>query len=286
MKDQNQRVVMIEVSKLSNHPTADLVPMFREDHPQCRALAESIEADGILQPLLVDRQYRVLDGRHRLRIARDRNLKQVPCIIVSDEQAATTALNTALSRRDFNEGQRGLMIALLFPQTVEERQARRLQNLKVGKHGKGSFPPRSPEVPEEGSGASVAGLAALHDVSRPVMERAYKILDQPTARRERAIRDVMVEGKGIGAVVAGFAGADATQDKPRPAHNYSKLIGNGIRSLSRFGNGFSRIPDPKTAGAIIRDAEKLCAKMPEVLVKPILRSARARLAELGGKEAR
>jgi ParB family chromosome partitioning protein len=79
------------------------------DPAKLKSLADSIETDGILQPLLVrvtekKGVYELIAGERRLRAARLVQLEQVPVVIVevSAEKAAQLALVENLQREDLN----------------------------------------------------------------------------------------------------------------------------------------------------------------------------------------
>ena len=71
-------------------------------------LAESIKAQGIMQPILVrqidDGKYEIIAGERRFRAARIAGLDQVPVLVrsVSDEAAAAMALIENMQREDLN----------------------------------------------------------------------------------------------------------------------------------------------------------------------------------------
>lgn len=80
-------------------------------------LSASIEADGILMPLLIDAEGRVLDGNHRLRAALQLGLETVPCrrIPVLDErQSEAFVLRLQLGRRNLDHASRDEMIGRLY----------------------------------------------------------------------------------------------------------------------------------------------------------------------------
>ncbi len=53
-----------------------------EDETKLRALEDAIrEAHGIIQPLIISRDRRVIDGHRRLQAAKNLGLKEIPCII-------------------------------------------------------------------------------------------------------------------------------------------------------------------------------------------------------------
>ncbi|MDD3887048.1 MAG: ParB N-terminal domain-containing protein, partial [Victivallaceae bacterium] len=137
----------VKLSTLKHHALADLLPMLAEDHPESQALLASVAQDGILTPLIVDEDGKILDGRHRYRAAKTLGLETVPVEVVKNSEAATTALQTAINRRQFDLGQKALLIATMFPKSEEERKARSLSNLK-----KGSIPHETPKPLESVSG--------------------------------------------------------------------------------------------------------------------------------------
>ncbi|MDR2155144.1 MAG: ParB/RepB/Spo0J family partition protein [Burkholderiaceae bacterium] len=101
-------------------PLAELIPgayqpRTRMDEGALYELAESIKAQGIMQPILVRRvgasgqsasqaQYEIIAGERRFRAARLAGLTEVPALVreVSDEAAAAMALIENIQREDLN----------------------------------------------------------------------------------------------------------------------------------------------------------------------------------------
>lgn len=94
-------------------PIADLEPNPRQprtatDSASIAELAESIRAQGVLQPLLVREvdgspgRLQIIAGERRWRAAREAGLDQVPCLIVplGDREASLAALVENLQRQD------------------------------------------------------------------------------------------------------------------------------------------------------------------------------------------
>lgn len=71
-------------------------------------LAESIRAQGVIQPLVVrhigDRQYEIIAGERRFRAAKIAGLTQVPCLVrqLNDKAASAIALIENIQREDLN----------------------------------------------------------------------------------------------------------------------------------------------------------------------------------------
>ncbi len=102
---------------LATLPLTDLVtgqyqPRTRMDEGALYELAESIKAQGIMQPILVrrlnsgahDGKYEIIAGERRFRAARIAGLDSVPVLVrdVPDESAAAMALIENIQREDLN----------------------------------------------------------------------------------------------------------------------------------------------------------------------------------------
>ena len=97
-------VSMIAITELDRNPDQ---PRREFDEASLQALAESIKAAGVLQPLLVVEQngrYRIVAGERRFRAARIAGLDEVPCIVrdFSPQEQMEAALIENLQREDLN----------------------------------------------------------------------------------------------------------------------------------------------------------------------------------------
>jgi ParB family chromosome partitioning protein len=83
-------------------------PRTRMDEGSLYELAESIKAQGVMQPILVrpvgDRRYEIIAGERRMRAAKLAGLDEVPVLVkqVPDEAAAAMALIENIQREDLN----------------------------------------------------------------------------------------------------------------------------------------------------------------------------------------
>lgn len=102
--------------------------------PELQELADSIRANGVLQPLTVRKhsaqEYELVAGERRLRASKLAGLTTVPCILVScdDEQAAVFALLENLQRVDLGpfEEAEGICRLIATWGVTQEEAARRL----------------------------------------------------------------------------------------------------------------------------------------------------------------
>jgi len=124
--------------KLTRLPVTKILPnpsqprkIFQED--ELRSLAQSIEENGLLQPVTVRREngvYYLVAGERRLRACKLAGLKDIPAII-SDceaEDSAVLALLENVQRRDLNMFEQANAIVNLIRewQITQEEAARRL----------------------------------------------------------------------------------------------------------------------------------------------------------------
>lgn len=98
------KVVLLDAASISPNP-AQPRTVFAES--EIKSLAESIVANGLLQPLTVRKSgagYELVSGERRLRAMKYANLREIPCIIIdtSDRQAAVLALLENIQREDLN----------------------------------------------------------------------------------------------------------------------------------------------------------------------------------------
>lgn len=100
------------------HPVADLFPMLADD--ELGDLAEDIAARGLLQPIVLDPEGRLLDGRNRLAACQKAGI-EATFITFDGEDPAGYALTVNITRRHLTTGARAVLA----------EQARRLNG--VGK---------------------------------------------------------------------------------------------------------------------------------------------------------
>jgi ParB-like chromosome segregation protein Spo0J len=97
------------------HPVADLFPMLADD--ELAELASSIKADGLLQPIIVDPDGVLLDGRNRL--AACKLAKVTPVFETYAGDADAYALTVNIARRHLTKGQRAMIAARACIETIQ-----------------------------------------------------------------------------------------------------------------------------------------------------------------------
>lgn len=106
----------ISIAKVTPNPHQ---PRREFDENKLRELAESIRAEGLLQPIVVrkmDEGFQIIAGERRWRACRDLNLKRIPAHIVeaSEVSSAVLSLIENLQRTDLNPIEEALGYASLL----------------------------------------------------------------------------------------------------------------------------------------------------------------------------
>ncbi len=102
---ETRAVVEVPLDKIGPNPHQ---PRASWDEETLEELAQSIEAHGVLQPVIVRRRgenYQLVAGERRWRAARQVGLETIPCLIqdIDDRTALQMALVENLQREDLNE---------------------------------------------------------------------------------------------------------------------------------------------------------------------------------------
>jgi N6-adenosine-specific RNA methylase IME4 len=126
--------------------------------PEYRAFREDIAERGIRVPLEVTAKKIVLDGRQRLRAARELKLPSVPVRIVEPKDAFVYMLKAAILHRHLAAGQRAALIVELdeYEQLREQGRKRQRANLQ-GQPEVATLPPRGKSRELAGEWAGVSG---------------------------------------------------------------------------------------------------------------------------------
>src|SRR5690625_1928899 len=114
-------VVEVSVSQLTEHSRqAEFSPQMSKS--KWRKFVAGIAEEGVLQPLVVTKGFRVIDGRNRLRAAAELEIESVRVIIedIEEDDIPTYIAETKLNRDDLKPGQRAAIVIRLYYE--EERQ--------------------------------------------------------------------------------------------------------------------------------------------------------------------
>lgn len=110
------KIVMLPVCELSPNKSQ---PRMEFNTDALKSLADSIQENGIMQPICVRRRgvlYEIISGERRVRAAKLAGLTDVPCIVMSvdDEQSAILALIENIQRKDLSFFEEAIAIEKLI----------------------------------------------------------------------------------------------------------------------------------------------------------------------------
>jgi N6-adenosine-specific RNA methylase IME4 len=184
------------VDALSPHPEADRIPVMPES--EYAALRSDIELRGIQVPIEVTPTEVVLDGRQRLRAARELGQAQVPVRAVAADDELDYMFRAAILRRQLTASQRAALVVErdAWRQLREAGRRRQRANLVQAPEGE-TLPPRGKSRDEAGAWAGVSGrtvqdAATVREHDPALFERVkHDRVSASTAARQvrRRLRD-------------------------------------------------------------------------------------------------
>jgi hypothetical protein len=186
-----------------SHPAADLFPLMEDDELQ--ALADDIKERGLRDPIVMDRDGRIIDGRNRWRACNLAGV-QARSVVYEGDDPIAESLSRNLKRRHLTESQRGVLALKVLP--LREAEARERMSAGGAKKGGHQRPPlprdkvkpkRSRDV--AGKDVGVGGRTVAQ--AKRVKEKAPDLLPKVEAgemdlkRAERIIRDREAEARRV-----------------------------------------------------------------------------------------
>jgi hypothetical protein len=202
------------------------------------ALRSSLDELGIVEPIKAFRQGRrwvAVDGRHRLEWVDDASAEhknpKVPLIEVSEAEALQIIEASVIGRRHWTKGQRAWLGVCQHPYVCEAGEGRPSKNSdSVGVLNASSLGRRlgvSADTVDHAIKLYRAFYAPGQAASSPEAIEA-------AARREK-YEHLIWGGAGLGGILAGIAGGDATGGKPKAQTGFHSLDAplRTLRSLSK-----------------------------------------------------
>lgn len=169
-------VIEVATSQLSEHSKqAEFSPQMSAK--KWREFVAGVAKEGILQPLIVTKGFRVIDGKHRLKAAKELNIEYVRVIIedIPEDKIPAYITETKLNRDDLKNGQKAALVIRLYyeeeRQKAEERELAGVKNpdpnLEQG---------RTNEILAKKAGigkSSMAYLLAVYKARPDLFERVF-----------------------------------------------------------------------------------------------------------------
>lgn len=151
------------------HPALKSIPALDEKSPEFLAIAAGVGRCGILQPILIDEQGRVLDDHSRtmIRCALRWQLKTVPVQVRASEEVHLLIIHSLAHRRHLSKSAIAYLAVPHLDQEFETSRARRLQNIAKNATNHDS--------PASGLSKTVDDLAEELGVGRSALFEARKV---------------------------------------------------------------------------------------------------------------
>jgi hypothetical protein len=229
-------------SELRIHPDTAAIPALTP--AQYESLKAGIERNGILQPLTVDEEGRVIDGRHRLKIAAELGLEAVPVNTVAGADAALLACDLAVDHRNLTKSGRTLVLYLAHPGLAKGSEDRRKGNLIPGARQKAALDVIGITSRKHGENCDFLTIADRYRVPREYFSMLGEIEESCRGNPdlwEECKRQILEDEKGIGAVKAGVGGALVAKGKKRADTKYAQLAARTASSLAGVFREWPRI---------------------------------------------
>lgn len=223
----------------------DVKRIGKEMEEEARALFASLDELGILEPIKAYREGRswvAVDGRHRLEWARKspkagvrESGTKVPLIEVSKDEAAQIIEASVIGRRHWTKGQRAWLGVLQHPQVCEASEGRPSKE-NADSIGVSTAPALAARIGV--SADTVNQAVTLYRLFyAPGMSKASAAAIEAAARREK-YEHLIWGGSGLGAIIAGIGGGQATEDKPKAPTGFHHLEAP-MKALLRLGKVYA-----------------------------------------------
>lgn len=196
---------------LTIHPLVEHLPVRLPDSPEGRALRASIAETGVTEPLKISKG-RIIDGREVWLHAKALGKDTVPCLEVPEGDVATIVLSSLLCRKHYSKSALAYLAFPFVDAVLKEAKKRKLANLKTGVV--------SPERQLSGlsGAASAEELAEQLGINRQFLFSARNIhghFAKNEELKEHFEPQILSGELGLGAVLQGIAGWNATKDQSR-----------------------------------------------------------------------
>ena len=142
--EQLTEVVEVATSQLTEHSKqAEYSPPMSKK--KWAEFIANIKENGIRQPLVVTKGFRVIDGKHRLKAAKELGIESVRVIIedIDENSIPSYITDTKLQRDDLKRGQKAALVIRLFYEEERQKAELRKQATQFGSTDVENFPPPS-----------------------------------------------------------------------------------------------------------------------------------------------
>lgn len=240
MSETTSTYTLRDPNSLALHPCLDGMPELAVDDPKFQSLVADVRDRGFDYPAIIDEQDRVIDGRHRRRIAIMLRL-ELPTVRRAGADASEIILSTLLQRRHYTKGALAYMAAPLFDDVVKAGRARRIAALNAGAN-----PRQSTQSTDGKIGKTLDELADELGFGRDLYMQAKKVRDKfddeteydwndlprPTTYKRYFEPKLLAGEIGLGGVLQAIAGKEATQGLAKITPKVATLFERGLQAFT------------------------------------------------------
>lgn len=259
------------LKELTIHPAIADDPRMAPKDPRYVAMKTAWTEQGGCPPIYVTATGAIVDGRHRYWWLVDSGEDTAPCIEVSEDEVFTIILGAIAGRNHQTQGQRAYFAAAKLGPALEAAKARRDEQLRTGGKVKLAPLPTADEFAEQ-----------LH-LGRNLLFQARRLHElfadgKAGAKLRKEWEPKILDAEdpmGLGAAIAGIAGAAATKGKGKPDRN--SALNNweaGWKNLVNPAKHFARWDDEQRDYAA-ESLRKTLTKLPAEVLELVIASARA-----------
>lgn len=230
----DKKLVMLKPSEIKASPNQ---PRKSFDEYELKALSDSIQASGIIQPLIIrktlDGGYQLIAGERRLKAAMMAGLRRVPCVIhkTDDETAALYSILENLQRSNLTVFEEAEGINRLISEygISQSEAAARLGISQSGLSNKLRLLNLSDNIKER---ISSARLTERH---------ARALLKLPEEKREEALDRIIAEGLTVSQTEQYILSIINPKEKPQVTEQDEPVRKSAIGDVRLFSNSLSKL---------------------------------------------
>ena len=230
----DKKLVMLKPSEIKASPNQ---PRKSFDEYELKALSDSIQASGIIQPLIIrktlDGGYQLIAGERRLKAAMMAGLRRVPCVIhkTDDETAALYSILENLQRSNLTVFEEAEGINRLISEygISQSEAAARLGISQSGLSNKLRLLNLSDNIKER------IGSARLTE------RHARALLKLPEEKREEALDRIIAEGLTVSQTEQYILSIINPKEKPQVAEQDEPVRKSAIGDVRLFSNSLSKL---------------------------------------------
>lgn len=183
----------VSIEKLSEFVMAsDLIPGMDEE--EWKGFLEDVKENGIRETIHINQDYKVIDGRHRLKAAKILDIEEIEVRQhdFSESEAVDFAYKTAVNRRHLTQAQR-IHLALEREDLMQEIENKAKENLIKGREKGGENRHKVALASMEARAETTKSWASeevgvLSGASRATVNRAKKIKKEAPEEYEKVVK--------------------------------------------------------------------------------------------------